>query len=67
MRISAFLLRVERGTLYLLEEYDPDLDHWQEKYIISPEAPSGESYRSIKETEIDFGGVSVKIGIMIKF
>lgn len=56
-----------QGTLFFLEEYDPDLDYWQEKYRISPEAPSGENYRSVKEAEIDFGGLSVKIGIMIKF
>ena len=55
------------GTLYFVEEYDPDLEYWQRKYVISPEAPSGENYRSIKEAEVDFGGLSIKLGIMIRF
>jgi len=55
------------GILFFLEEYDPDLDYWQGKYLISPEVPSGENYRSVKEAEIDFGGLSIKIGIMIRF
>jgi len=55
------------GTLFFLEEYDPDLDYWQGKYMISSEPPSGENYRSVKEAEVDFGGLSFKIGIMIRF
>jgi len=55
------------GTLFFVEAYDPDLDFWQEKYVISPDEPSGEYYRSVKEVDVDFGGLSVKIGIMIRF
>lgn len=55
------------GAMFFVEEYDPDLDYWQAKYVISPEPPSGENYRSVKEAEADFGGLSIKLGIMIRF
>jgi hypothetical protein len=55
------------GVLFFVEEYDPDLEYWQGKYIISQEPPSGENFRSVKEAEVDFGGLSIKLGIMIRF
>lgn len=55
------------GTLFYVEEYSPQLDYWQRKYMISQEAPSGENYRSVKEAEVNFGGLSIKAGIMIRF
>jgi hypothetical protein len=55
------------GTLFFVEEYSSQLDYWQRKHMISQEAPSGENYRSAKAAEVNFGGLSVKAGIMIRF
>jgi hypothetical protein len=55
------------GTLYYFEEYIPDLDLWQAKNEIRAEMPTGSNYRSVSETVVDFSGLSVKIGFMIKF
>lgn len=57
----------ETGALTYVEEYDSSLDLWQAKYQILSEQPSGENFREVKQGTVDFGGISVKIGIMIKF
>jgi len=57
----------ETGALTYVEEYDSGLDLWQAKYLISPEPPEGENYRSVRQGTIDLSGFSVKIGIMIQF
>ena len=57
----------EKGTLYHFEEYIPDLDFWQAKNEIRTEKPSGENFRSVSETVVDFSGLSVKIGFIIRF
>jgi hypothetical protein len=57
----------EKGTLYYFEEYLPDYDFWQAKNEIRTEKPSGENFRSVSETVVDFSGLSVKIGFIIRF
>lgn len=57
----------EEGILYSFEEYNPQIDFWQKKNRILPDEPSGENFRSVQETVIDFTGFSVKIGMIIKF
>jgi len=57
----------ESGTLYYFEEYLPDLDLWQAKNEIREEKPSGSNYRSVSEAVVDFSGLSVKIGFIIRF
>jgi hypothetical protein len=57
----------ETGALTFLEEYQSDKELWQAKYQIYAEPPSGENYREVKQGTIDFSGISVKIGIIIKF
>lgn len=57
----------ENGVLYSIEEYLPDLDFWEKKIEIRPEAPSGPLFRSVEETTVDFSGFSIKIGIFMKF
>jgi hypothetical protein len=57
----------ERGTLFYFEEYDTQLDFWQAKNEIRPEAPVGTNFRSVSEAEVDFSGFSVKIGFIIRF
>jgi hypothetical protein len=55
------------GALNYVEEYESSYELWQAKYMISAEAPSGDNYREVKQGTIDFSGISVKIGIIIKF
>lgn len=57
----------EKGTLYYFEEYIPDLDFWQAKNEIRTEKPSGSNFRSVSEAVVDFSGLSVKIGFIIRF
>ncbi len=57
----------EKGTLYYFEEYIPDLDFWQTKNEIRTEKPSGSNFRSVSEAVVDFSGLSVKIGFIIRF
>jgi len=57
----------ETGTLYYFEEYLPDLDLWQAKNEIRTEKPSGSNYRSVSEAVVDFSGLSVKIGFIVRF
>jgi len=57
----------EKGTLYYFEEYIPDLDFWQAKKEIRAEKPSGSNFRSVSEAIVDFSGLSVKIGFIIRF
>ncbi|HDT11930.1 MAG TPA: hypothetical protein ENN58_04250 [bacterium] len=56
-----------KGKLYTYEEYDPSIDLWQTKINIQGKKPSGDIYRSVKESEIDLSGFSFKTGIIIKF
>lgn len=57
----------ETGALNYVEEYESSYELWQAKYLISAEPPSGENYREVKQGTIDFSGISVKIGLIIKF
>ncbi len=57
----------ESGTLYYFEEYLSDFDLWQAKNEIREEKPSGSNFRSVSEALVDFSGLSVKIGFIIRF
>jgi hypothetical protein len=57
----------EKGALYYFEEYVPELDLWQARYEIRAESPSGQNFRSVSEAMVDFSGLSVKIGFIIRF
>lgn len=57
----------ETGNLYFFEEYDSKHDFWQAKNRLMTEAPSGPEFRSVQETRIDLSGISIKLGIMIRF
>ncbi len=57
----------ETATLYHFEEYTPDLDFWQAKNRLSVLPPAGETIRSVRETEVDFSGFSLILGVAIKF
>jgi hypothetical protein len=53
------------GPLYYYEEYD--FGFWQAKMRVHDQEPSGENIRSVKKAEVDFSGLSIKLGIMIRF
>jgi len=55
------------GRLYSYEEYIPDLDYWQAKIHVLPEAPGGGNFRQVQESSIDLGAYSVRLGLVIKF
>jgi hypothetical protein len=57
----------QTGTLYSYEEYLPDVDFWQAKMGLQPEAPSGANFRNVREATVDFSGFSIKMGLLLKF
>ncbi len=57
----------ETGTLYYFEEYIQDFEIWQAKNQIKAAAPSGENYRSVQKATVDLSGLSIRIGLFIKF
>jgi hypothetical protein len=70
MRVSGFNGDAgtgETATLYNFEEYSPDLDYWQAKNRLSSLPPEGDTFRSVRETEVDFSGFSLILGVSIKF
>jgi len=70
MRVSGFSGETgegETGTLYHFEELSPDLGFWQAKNRLFTEPPVGENIRSVRETEVDFSGFSLILGIAIRF
>jgi opacity protein-like surface antigen len=70
MKLSGFsgdLESGETGALYHFEEYSPDLDFWQVKNRLSVLPPGGETIRAVRETEVDFSGFSLILGVAIRF
>ncbi len=57
----------ETGTLYSYEEYISDLDFWQAKMEVRPEAPSGSDFRNVRKATVDFSGFSIRMGLLLKF
>ena len=56
-----------RGALTSYDEYNTSLDFWQSKIEVKEEAPSGDSFRSVRKTVVDFSGFVLRFGIFIKF
>ncbi len=57
----------ETGTLYYFEEHFQNLEIWQAKNQIRAAAPSGDNYRSVQKATVDLSGLSIKLGLVIKF
>jgi hypothetical protein len=55
------------GALYAFEQYDAKLEYWQRRFEILSGPPEGEGVRNQSKARIDFGGVSVKLGVALKF
>jgi hypothetical protein len=55
-----------KGLLYYYQEYEPDLDFWQTKLRLQAAAPSGLSVRAVRKASLDFGGLSLRLGLMMR-
>ncbi len=70
LRIQGFTGAMESGeigTLYNFEEYHENLDFWQIKNRLLIQPPSEENMRSVRETELDLSGLSLVMGVAIRF
>ena len=57
----------ELGILYYFEEYIQNFEIWQRKNQIKAAAPSGENYKSVQKATVDLTGLSIRIGLVMKF
>lgn len=57
----------QKGRLFSYEEYLAQADFWQPTMHVLPEGVSGDNIRNVREAVIDFGGYSVKMGLLLKF
>ncbi len=55
------------GTLYIYEEYRPDADLWQARMSLLDAPPAGETFRSVRTAVMDYGGLVLKAGFLVKF
>lgn len=55
------------GTLYAFEEYDAGLDEWLPRLQIKANQPDGPGVRAAAPAAIDFGGVLVRLGVIVRF
>lgn len=55
------------GTLWLVEELDPDTDVWFYQIKLEEQEPSGPNIRNVRKFEGDLSGFSIRAGIRIKF
>jgi hypothetical protein len=53
------------GTLYYFEFLDQDSGKWYPSVMLASAAPSGTTFRSVREAKIDFSGVGLRFGIKI--
>jgi len=56
----------EKGILYFYEEDAAQSGVWESKMHVLPEAPTGQNIRNVHEAVVDFGGYSIKIGVLLK-
>lgn len=57
----------EAGALYFYEEYLQTLDLWQSKMSVLDEPPAGETFRSVRKAVVDYSGIVLKLGFLVKF
>jgi hypothetical protein len=57
----------ETGKLYHYEKYSSNLGFWETQFAVLPEAPSGNTIRSVSEAVLDLSSFSVKIGLIVRF
>lgn len=55
------------GSIYTLEEYLKTYDFWQKKILVGAVEFSGSNYRAVRRTRLEFDGLSVRAGLIIRF
>jgi hypothetical protein len=55
------------GTLYYYQEYNAGLDFWQTKVRLFETEPAGEDIRAVRKATVDFSGITLKFGLIMKF
>lgn len=55
------------GTMWFCELRDSDTGQWYSALILLDVEPSGSDVRNVREFEVDLSGISVRVGIKIKF
>jgi opacity protein-like surface antigen len=57
----------QKGILYSYEEYLPQAGFWRPTMHVLSEEPGGANVRNVREAVVDFGGYSIKIGLLLRF
>jgi hypothetical protein len=55
------------GTVYYYERLDSNVGNWYADTWMFGAAPSGSTLKNVREANIDFSGVGLKIGIKVNF
>jgi len=57
----------DRGSIYALEEYLKAYNFWQAKILAGAVEFSGANYRAVRRTRVEFDGLTVRLGLIIRF
>ena len=57
----------ETWSMYAFEQYHAELDYWRYRNSLYRELPTGADVRGAEETSIDLSGLTVRLGIMVRF
>ena len=57
----------EPETLYYLEEYLKTYDFWQARILASASVPADANYRAVRKARVEFDGLSVRLGFIVRF
>ncbi len=57
----------EARTVYYLEEYLKTYDFWQAKLVANAGVPADADYRAVRKARVEFDGLSVRLGLIIRF
>ncbi len=57
----------DKGSIYTLEEYLKAYNFWQAKILVGSVEFSGANYRAVRRTRLEFDGLSVRAGLIIRF
>ncbi len=66
-RLAGENQNIKHGVLYSFEESLPQTGFWRPSMHVRYGAPQGDSIRNVREATVDFGGYSIKMGLILKF
>jgi len=55
------------GTVWYVEQFYEEIGKYYPSLEISEQRPTGPEYRNVREAEVDFSGLSFRVGIRIRF